>query len=909
MISTATNHTHHGKRISFSGDIATPVDRKQGRLLLLAALFLIFYATALSISPAVRARSWQVQYLWQHWIALLLWMVVFAVAHRQSARWLPQRDPYLLPIGALLSGWGLLLIWRLSPTLGIRQSIWLLIAAGILVMGFRLPADLNLFRRYKYLWLSGGLLLTALTLILGTNPLGYGPRMWLGCCGVYMQPSEPLKLLLVVYLAAYLADRLFIAPDQLNRNGTASLLPFLAPTLFMTGIALLLLVVQRDLGTASIFIFLYTAIVYVTSGRKTILVTGLLTLLLAGIAGTLLFDVVRLRMNAWLNPWLDPSGGSYQIVQSLLAIANGGLFGRGPGLGSPLLVPVSHSDFIFAALMEENGLIGALGLVLILALLADRGIRAALNAPDAFRRYLAAGLTIHLVAQSILIVGGNLRLLPLTGVTLPFVSYGGSSLVTSFLSLMLLLIISNQPETTPAALPNPKPYLQLSAFLLAGLAATGVVAGWWAIYRGPALLVRTDNPRRGITDRYVKRGSILDRRNTPLNATDGSSGDYTRQVLYPDLSSVIGYTDPKYGQSGLEASMDETLRGQQGNPASMIWWHHLLYGQPPPGLDIRTSLDLELQRVADEQLGNHSGALVLLDAKSGEILAMASHPTFDANQLAENWENLIKDPGSPLINRATQGLYPPGAALGPFLLAAANNQGNLPTLPSNLDFTSNGLTLRCSLSPGTDSWGSAVDSGCPGAATTLGKMLGSEQLYQLFNTLGFFHTPTLRLPANSASNPGGFTDAQTAALGLQPPSNSVADQAPEQGLRLSPLQMAMAAAALSNQGIIPAPNLVTAINTPQAGWVILSPLGETNQALFSPAANVTATSLVEEGGTVWQTVSTAPNGPENTVSWFVGGTPPDWGGKPLALAVIIEEDNPTLVMKIGQSLLQSAMQP
>jgi cell division protein FtsW (lipid II flippase) len=909
LISTTTSHTHHGRKFFLSAEVASPIDQKQGRLLLLAAVFLIFYATALSISPAVRARSWQVQYLWQHWVALVLWMAVFVVAHRQSARWLPQRDPYLLPIGALLSGWGLMMIWRLSPILGFRQSIWLIIAAGILILGFRLPSDLYLFRRYKYLWLSGGLLLTGLTLILGTNPLGYGPRMWLGCCGVYMQPSEPLKLLLVVYLAAYLADRLFISPDQLNRASTTSLLPLLAPTLFMTGIALLLLVVQRDLGTASIFIFLYTAIVYVTSGRKTILVTGILTLVLAGIAGTLLFDVVRQRMDAWINPWLDPSGGSYQIVQSLLAIANGGLFGRGPGLGSPLLVPVSHSDFIFAALMEENGLIGALGLVLVVALLANRGIRIALNAPDAFRRYLAVGLTIHLVAQSILIIGGNLRLLPLTGVTLPFVSYGGSSLLTSFLSLLLLLIISNQPESRPAALPNPKPYLQLSAFLLAGLTATGLVAGWWTIYRGPALLVRTDNPRRGITDRYVKRGSILDRRNSPLNATNGSSGDYTRQILYPDLSSVIGYTDPKYGQSGLESSMDATLRGQQGNPSSMIWWHHLLYGQPPPGLDIRTSLDLELQRIADEQLSGHSGALVLMDAKTGEILAMASHPTFDANHLAENWENLVKDPNSPLINRATQGLYPPGAALGPFLLADASNQGSLPALPSSLDFTSGDMSLRCSFTPAADNWGNVVANGCPGAVTTLGKLLGTDQLYNLFNTLGFFNTPRLRLPANTALNPLRYTDAQTAALGLQPPNSSAPDQAPEQGLRLSPLQMALAAATLSNQGILPAPNLVTAVNTPQSGWVILSPLSDTNQALFSAAANVTATSLVEQGGTVWQTVSTAPNGPGNTVSWFVGGTPPDWEGRPLALAVVIEEDNPTLVSAIGKSLLQAAMQP
>jgi cell division protein FtsW (lipid II flippase) len=162
---------------------------------------------------------------------------------------------------------------------------------------------------------------------------------------VYFQPSEPLKLLFIIYMAAYLADRM---PLSLRP------LPLLAPTAFVMAIALLLLIIQRDLGTASIFIVLYTVILYVASGKKRILLISLAGLAIAGVAGYFLFDVVRLRVDAWLNPWLDPSGRSFQIVQSLMAVANGGTSGRGPGLGSPGLVPVAISDLFLAAVVRNS---------------------------------------------------------------------------------------------------------------------------------------------------------------------------------------------------------------------------------------------------------------------------------------------------------------------------------------------------------------------------------------------------------------------------------------------------------------------------------------------------------------------------------------------------------------------------
>src|ERR1043165_9566451 len=381
----------------------------QSNLLKSAAVFLFLQTLIITLAPAVRLRTWDVNYRWTQWLGFFLWCGFVLRTHQAMVKRLPDVDPYLFPATAFLSGWGLLAVWRLDPSFGARQALWLGFSIVALYFGLGLPNTLEFIRKYKYLLLSGGLILTALTLIFGTNPAGDGPRLWLGCCGVYFQPSEPLKLLLVAYLAAYLAERL---PIKLNA------FPLIYPSLLLSGIAILLLLFQRDLGTASIFIALYTIIIYLATGRRRTILISAAILLFIGVAGYYLVDIIRLRIDSWSNPWNDPGGGSYQIIQSLLAIANGGLDGRGPGLGSPALVPVAISDFIFAAIGEETGLIGTVGLMAIFGIILLRGLRIAVRAPDMFRRLLAAGTTAYLGVHTLLIIGGNLRLLPLTGVTL-----------------------------------------------------------------------------------------------------------------------------------------------------------------------------------------------------------------------------------------------------------------------------------------------------------------------------------------------------------------------------------------------------------------------------------------------------------------------------------------------------------
>lgn len=863
---------------------ATPIDLKQSRLFKLAAAFLFCYALIITLAPAARSHTWAVDYRWQHWIGFTAWLAGFAWLHRQVQTRLIDRDPYILPTAALLTGWGMMEIWRLSDGFGLRQTLWMLVCIGVLGAGLRLNSAFQILRHYKYLWLTGGLLLTALTFIFGTYPGGVGPHLWLGCCGIYLQPSEPLKLLLIVYLTAYLADHL--APEF-------NLLQLATPTLLLTGVALALLIGQRDLGTATLFIVLYATILYLASGRRRILLISLGIAALSAVAGYLLFDVVRLRVDTWLNPWLDPSGRAYQIVQSLLAVAAGGLFGSGPGLGSPGLVPVAHSDFIFASISEEMGLVGTLGLIALFALFTVRGLITALRATETYQRYLAASITTYLTAQTILIIGGNLRLFPLTGVTLPFVSYGGSSLLTAYIALLILMQISNPQEREPAPLPNPRPYLWIGGGLLGGLLILGILNAWWGAWRAPDLLLRSDNPRRSIADRYVARGALLDRNSSPLMATTGESGSYQRISIYPALSGTIGYTHPTYGQSGLEASLDAYLRGVRGNPASTIWWNELLTQQPPPGLDVRLSLDLDFQRKADELLGDQSGAIVLMNAQSGEILAMASHPTFDANTLDQNWNQWIKDPNAPFLNRATQGLYPPGGALGPFLLTALTEHGAPPFYPTNLvsqDATCTG--------PGYDAtdWTSTVKIGCQTGLSSLGTHLGSDLLLDLFKRLGFYSTPNVLLPAQSQAAPAQISDIKSAAAG-------------QTDVTVSPLQMAMAASALTSEGVRPPARLALAVNTPYQGWVIL-PAGESPKPIFSAKTVRQVTqSLAVTNQPFWQSVGRAKNGKNQSLTWMIGGTLPQWKGAPLAIAVLIESDNPTLAQSIGQGVLTTVLQP
>jgi len=424
--------------------------REENRLFGLAAAFVLLAALALLLAAPARAGVWSVPVDYGIVAGAAIWLVCAAVGTFVVQRALPTHDIYLLPIVYLLSGWGIALIWRLAPAFALRQSVWLGLGTAAMLAIVLLPGDLRWLRRYRYTWLFAGLALTALTLILGVNPSGSGDRLWLGCCGLYLQPAEILKLLLVVFLASYLTDRRDLlsqtqAPHLEPMPRRESLVYFL-PMLVMWGFSTLILISQRDLGMSSLFFGVFIVMLYLASGRWEYVLAGLVLLALGALIGYQLFDVVRLRIQGWWNPWADPSGRSFQIVQSLIALAAGGVFGAGPGQGAPTLIPVAHSDFIFAALAEEWGLVGVLAMTALLAAVFLRAMRIGARASNPFGQLLAGGLGALLALQTLLITGGVIKLLPLTGLTVPFVSYGGSSLVSAFCLVGLLLRLSAMSE-------------------------------------------------------------------------------------------------------------------------------------------------------------------------------------------------------------------------------------------------------------------------------------------------------------------------------------------------------------------------------------------------------------------------------------------------------------------------------
>ncbi len=420
-------------------------------------------------------RRWQLGLLAYPILFLGVGLVVLALVRRQPLEWdtlegaglfaaallatsawvrrrLPFADPLLLPLAACLASVGQLMTSRLEPALGPRQGIWVLAGLAALVAVSLLPSILVL-RRYRYTWATLGLLLLIVTLAFGSDPNDSGARLWLTFGPVNVQPTEIVKLLLVVFLAAYLEDHREVLALAGRRIGPLWLppLPYLAPILVMAGAALGIFVVQRDLGPALLFSTVLLAMLYMASGRGSYVVIGTVLLLLAGAVADGLFSHVHVRVAIWLDPWGEATAGGYQLVQGLYALASGGVLGAGLDLGSPRFVPAVHTDFIVAAIGEELGLVGSLAVVNLFVLLTLRGFRVALRARSGFNALLAAGLTSVLALQALIILAGTLRLIPLTGITLPFVSYGGSSVLANFLLVGILLLISQEEESRASA--------------------------------------------------------------------------------------------------------------------------------------------------------------------------------------------------------------------------------------------------------------------------------------------------------------------------------------------------------------------------------------------------------------------------------------------------------------------------
>jgi cell division protein FtsW (lipid II flippase) len=405
---------------------------------------------------------------------LAIYLGALLVAHVAQVLAGRRTDQVLLPAVSLLGGLSLLLMERLPQDLVVQrffgssfgladvQLIWLLGAVGVATtLGIVVRSD-SWLRRYKYTWAAAGVGLLLLTFVLGTEI--NGQRLTLQIGPLSGQPSELLKVILVVFLAGYLSENRALLVEQDTRVGPLRLppLPYLAPMVAMWAIALGIVVVQRDLGAALLFFGVFLALLYGATGRISLVVIGLVLFLVGSAAMANLFEHVRTRIDVWIDPFADPLGTGYQVIQALHAFARGGLLGQGLGGGLPLIagrppIPEIHTDFPLAALGEELGIVGVIAILGIYLTIVERGLRIGVSAADDFRALLAIGLALVIGIQAFIIAAGNLKVLPLTGVTLPFISYGGSSLLANGLVVGLLLALSDkgvEPPPPPGAVPR-----------------------------------------------------------------------------------------------------------------------------------------------------------------------------------------------------------------------------------------------------------------------------------------------------------------------------------------------------------------------------------------------------------------------------------------------------------------------
>ena len=375
--------------------------------------------------------------------AALLWVLLGPADVR--------RDDTLPALAVLLSALGLLAVARISPQLAQRQAIWLASSIALAVVLGPIFRRFRIFAAYKYIWIVVAIGLFATLAVFGQEV--NGAKLWIRFGGVQFEPVEVIKLLVVFFMASYLAE----TADVIARTRPWSLranAKYLGPLFIGWGASMAILIFEHDLGMATLLLATFAAMLYVATRRIDLIVGGATVFAVSAFLAATRYPYVRARIAVWQHPFNDPFGSGYQTVQSLFSMAAGGFFGTGYHLGRPDYIPSVATDYMYAAWSEEWGAIGAFALCIAFLAIVRRSLRVAQRQPDLYAKLLATGLAVTLGFQVFIIIGGVLRLFPLTGITLPFVSYGGSSLVTNYLLIALIWSISSEPRSARRTLPS-----------------------------------------------------------------------------------------------------------------------------------------------------------------------------------------------------------------------------------------------------------------------------------------------------------------------------------------------------------------------------------------------------------------------------------------------------------------------
>ena len=858
-------------------------------------------------------------------------IAAFLVAHVALRKFAPGADPALLAIAFLLSGIGITFVLRLSPESAPRQVVWLFVGIALMIATVVFVPSVEKLGDYKYTCLLFAVLLLLLPLVPGLGAEHNGSKIWISVAGFSFQPGEIAKIFIVLFLAAYMADnRELLSTWRTSRVGIpVPNLRSIVPVVGIWVLCLLVVIFEKDLGSALLLFGIFLVLVYVSTGRLSYIALGLVLVAIAAVFLYSAFDHVQLRVAIWLDPFEDAQGDGYQLVQSLYSLADGGLFGVGIGRGACESIPVVESDFIFSAIAEECGLLGASAVIFGFMLFAVRGSLIASRAKSDMAAFTAAGLTTSISLQAFIIIGGVTDFIPLTGLTLPFMSQGGSSLLSSFIIVGLLLRASDEGtglgtemQTTRAMRRVGGRHAFGSGTGVLGRTALGkrltVVIAFFAILF--ALLIANltyvmvieaeelqDMPSNNHTlasEATRERGAILTTDNVVL-AESVEQDDGTWERTYPEgdlASQVVGYYSQQYGSAGIENSMSSSLVGEE-DFETITDAVRAAAGIQTSGNDVVLTIDADIQKAAQEALGDSDGACVVLDTETGAVLAEASSPTYDNNDV----EDIIsgEDDSADLYNRATQSLYAPGSTFKIVTLAAALDTGTVEpddvySSPGKIEIGNAPVTNYNKTKHGKITVAQATAYSSNTVFAQIAVELGATDLVSYAEAFGFNDADNLiqdfSLTDSLMPDPDEMTTWETAWAGAGQP---VGEHDSPAGPQVTVMQMAVAMAAIANDGVAMKPYVVEKVLSPSGstvakttseiyGQVITEETAKTEQEILEGVVTGgTGTAAQISGATVIGKTGTAETSSELSDAWFVGTA--EAGGESVTVAIVIEE--------------------
>ena len=869
----------------------------------------------------------------------------FVVAHLAVRKLAPGADPAILPITFALSGIGIAFVTRLRPELAVGQLMWLFVGVAFLVLALLFVRNLDRLARYKYTLMLVGFILLLSPLIPFIGQEIYGSRIWLSIGPFSFQPGELAKIAIVLFLAGYLAANREMLSVFTWRVGPFNLpdIRTLLPLLLMWLISIGIVAFEKDLGSALVFFFVFLVMLYVASGKKTYVIAGVLMMAIGAVGLYFVFDHIQVRVATWLDPFADAQNTGYQLVQTIYSLADGGLFGVGIGRGLADQIPVVESDFIFAAIGEETGLLGAAGLLLLYLCLAIRGMATAARAKSDVSSFAAVGLTAIIILQAFIIVGGVTRLIPLTGLTLPFVSQGGSSLLASFISVALLLRAGDEATGVGEEMRSATSMLPTASVLgrvALGKRLTRTMVGFSVLF---ALLVANltlimvvqadyyqnmaGNNHTLMQESDTERGSISTYDGVVLaESQQTEDGSYERVYPAGDLAShLVGYYSTQYGTSGIEASENETLKGQQ-NYASWTDVINAAAGINTPGNDVRLTINSTIQQAAQDALEGETGAAVVMDPSTGAVLAMASSPTYSAGDVEALLEQAAASDGSDdagqLVNRATQGLYAPGSTFKIVSLATALQNGiasedSVYASPGTMEIGNAEVSNFGDESYGDITLQRATALSSNTVFGQLGVQIGAQLLVEGAEAFGFNKDLDFELPVVTSlmPDPDEMTEWETAWASAGEP---VGEHESPAGPQVSVLEMAMVGCAVANNGTIMQPYLVDSVYNAngersyqaQATTYLQAITSETASRVKEVLKDVvdygTGTTAAINGVQVAGKTGTAEH-PDGDDGWFVGMADADSDTPSVVVAIVLEKNESSVASAKAGDILETAL--